>query len=47
MEACLGLSVKTSTPVPYWLTRPILELNEWLQVYMDMCGKGGGSGHGE
>lgn len=36
------MSVKTYTPVSYWLAQPIVELSDWVRVYVDMSKKGGG-----
>jgi len=41
METCLGMSFKTHTPVPYWLSRPLGELFMWVDVCISMKGGGG------
>lgn len=41
MEACLALARVSHTPVPYWLSRPLVELNDWLQTAVKMNKKGG------
>jgi len=43
MDSCLRMSIRTSTPVPYWLSRSINELTEWIQSLLDIQEKGGGA----
>ena len=37
------MSVETHTPVTFWLAKSLSELAEWIQVYLGMQKKGGGS----
>ncbi|HOV79362.1 MAG TPA: hypothetical protein PK728_04590 [Bacillota bacterium] len=36
MEAGFRMSAATYTPVPYWLSLPISELMDWIQVRLSM-----------
>ena len=35
-KATLAMSVATYTPVPYWLSMPLIELARWVEDFLQM-----------
>ncbi len=36
MEIALKMSIESYTPVPYWLSRPLIELTNWIKVLLNL-----------
>lgn len=40
MEDCLLMARVNFTPVSYWLSMPLIELSEWIEVAVSLKGRG-------
>jgi hypothetical protein len=36
MEIALKMSIESFTPVPYWLSKTLKELTDWMEVFINL-----------
>lgn len=36
MKSFLILSIKTNTGIDFWIKRPIFEINQWIELYLNI-----------
>jgi len=47
MEQCMILAQNNNTPVPYWLSRPLWELRDWIRINNVVISKREGKPNGQ